>query len=471
MTWHQHAKAVAGGADVRVVLQVASECGGPHTAIDAGLHRHPIPTGSGVPGVLLFEVLALGARDRDLVHHVIRAERVTQRIGIEALWTVLRPVVVVAVLDELFDAHVDLGEVGGDELAVHDDAGRRVAGVAPRVDIGVGGVVDIWVVPDAGLNEIRGTQANQLVIGVGFEEEVANVVPPASKALRVIKDLGELGVELVERRCRDRGRDAAWHQRRWVRELAEHQGAHDATDAGVFERLEVDLTLERVHGIHDVFDGLVPVDVCVLGRCLLSEGDELGVRHRHECGRIVGTGEQTEVDRVVVEHLGNFAEVSHDNAKRWRHNAEGLLDRHRRHGGVHATTHTTCTRTDVDGIAWVAALQDDFIATKQHCLRVRIDGFAVLEVERGVNSQCTGDTGDRVDTPLLQAGRRRTCAWLAGVVFPDGLGIDAVRVADSVADLGLAVFVDFDGQVRESHLLDLLRCPRAEAWWRGASCR
>ena len=57
--------------------------------------------------------------------------------------------------------------------------------------------------------------------------------------------------------------------------------------------------------------------------------DKLGVCHRDEGGRVVGSGEQAEVDWVVVEHLGHFAEVSHDNAKGRRHDAEGLLDGHR----------------------------------------------------------------------------------------------------------------------------------------------
>ena len=128
-----------------------------------------------------------------------------------------------------------------------------------------------------------------------------------------------------------------------MRELAEHQRAHDAANAGVFERFEVDLPLERVHGIHDVFDGLVAVNVCVLGRRLRGELHELGVGHRHERSRVIGSGEQAEVDWMVVEHLGDFAKVTNNNTERRRNDAEGLFDGHRRHGRVHTATHTTGT--------------------------------------------------------------------------------------------------------------------------------
>jgi len=200
-----------------------------------------------------------------------------------------------------------------------------------------------------------------------------------------------------------------------------------------------------------VFDGFVTVDVGVLGRGLLGERHELGVRHRDQCGRVVGSGEQAEVDWVVVEHLGHFAEVSNDDTKRWRHDAEGLFDGHRRDGRVHAAADAASAGADVDGIARVAALQDDLVATEQHGLAVGVDGFTVLEVEGRVHGESTSDTGDRVDAPFLQPRRSRARTRFVGVVLPDGLGVDAVRVGDAIANLGLAVGTNVDWQVRECH--------------------
>ncbi len=238
-----------------------------------------------------------------------------------------------------------------------------------------------------------------------------------------------------------------------MRVFAVHQGAHDATDAGVLQGLEVDLALEGIHSIHDVFDRLVAVDVGVFCRRLRRQRDQLGIGHRDQGGRVVGPGEQSEVNRMVVEHLGHFTKVANQNTKRWWNDPEGLFDCHRRDRGVHTTTDTAGPGADVDSISGVAALEDDLVAAEQHGHRVGVDRFSLLKVERGVNGQGAGHAGDRVDAPFPKPWRSRS-RWSPTFrpnVLLDRLVYDTVRVANTLSQGRDTGRVELDREIPKTH--------------------
>ena len=65
------------------------------------------------------------------------------------------------------------------------------------------------------------------------------------------------------------------------------------------------------------------------------------------------------------------------------------------------TAHPARTRRDVDGVAGITTLEDDFVPSKQHGHGVGLDRNASIEVEHGVYRERSGHTGDRVDAPFL----------------------------------------------------------------------
>src|SRR4051794_27473554 len=73
--------------------------------------------------VTAVEVASLRTGERRLIPRMALVDRITERIvGDECL--LLGPVVVVGAAEQDPHAEVDVDQVGGDELVVHDDAGR-----------------------------------------------------------------------------------------------------------------------------------------------------------------------------------------------------------------------------------------------------------------------------------------------------------------------------------------------------------
>ena len=77
-------------------------------------------------------------------------------------------------------------------------AGRRPAPLAPVVAVLVGRVVGVGVVPLPRVDHVRGPRADLPVLRVGLVEELDEVVPDGDDLLRVVEELGDPQVDLVE---------------------------------------------------------------------------------------------------------------------------------------------------------------------------------------------------------------------------------------------------------------------------------
>src|SRR3712207_5888196 len=106
------------------------------------------------------------------------------------------------VLDELLQPQVDVLELRGHELPVHYDPRRSPPPLAPLVAVLVARVVGLRVVPDPEVYKVRRRAPHLPVAGVGIVEEVAQVVVDRRALLRVVEELLQAQVDLVE------GRDA-----------------------------------------------------------------------------------------------------------------------------------------------------------------------------------------------------------------------------------------------------------------------
>ena len=106
------------------------------------------------PRVLVGEVARLRLGQRHLVPRVALVDRVAERVvGDERL--LVGPVVEVARPEQDPDREVDLDQVGGDQLAVEDQARRDLPGPAPLRHVLVVVAQDVRVVEGAPAHEVR----------------------------------------------------------------------------------------------------------------------------------------------------------------------------------------------------------------------------------------------------------------------------------------------------------------------------
>ena len=120
--------AVAGGLDVADVHQARERRRPePRERPAAGVERQVIagplvePARRHDPGVLAVEVALLRPRDRRLVPRVALVDGIAERVGLDERLAAF-PVVVERAAEQDADAQVDVDQVGGDQLAVDDDA-------------------------------------------------------------------------------------------------------------------------------------------------------------------------------------------------------------------------------------------------------------------------------------------------------------------------------------------------------------
>ena len=425
---------------------------GPHPPVDPGLHGGPVPTRGCVPGVLLLEVPALGLNDRVLVPEVVGGDGVAHRIGGVA-WLPGRPLLVEGVGDVLLAADVDLVEVGRLEDAVADDPGGRPPPVPPHRRVGIGGVVGLGVIPDPGLDEVARPSPDPLVEGIRLEEEVHQVVPPQSNLLGVVEELDQPRVVLVECRGRQGGGHPAGDEGGRVGVLAVHEAAHLPPQPGELDGLEIDRPGEGVHGVHDVLDGPVAMDVGVWSVGLRGPLDQLGVGHLDQGRRVVGAGQQAQVDRVVVEHLRGLTEVADAHTHGRGPHAEGHVQPERGDARVDPTTDPTGPGADVDRVPGIPALEDDLVAPEQHGHGMRVDDLPAVEVHVNVDGQSPGNPGHRVDHPLPNPGRGGDSSPDRGRPLRKGLRplLQGVGIGHSLFHVSPPLLVKLDRQILETH--------------------
>ena len=183
------------------------------------------------PGVFAVEVALLRPRRGRLVPRVPPVDRVAERVGLDEHLLVL-PVVVERRSQKDADAEVDVHQVVGDRLAVHDDAGRDVHRLAPLVHVLVLVVAHLGIVPRAPAAEQDAALADLLVAGQRFVEEVEQVVVQRHDLLHELDVLHQaddvVGEELLGRH----GADAAGVKRGGMDVPAFHQAEHLARHAG-----------------------------------------------------------------------------------------------------------------------------------------------------------------------------------------------------------------------------------------------
>ena len=137
------------------------------------------------PAVLVGPVALLRLGQRHLVPRVALVDRVAERVlGDERL--LARPVVEVRAAQQDPHREVDLDQVGGDQLALEDEAGRDVPVLAPLAHVAVGVVDVVGVVEAAPADEVGVAVADHVVPRQLLQEEVVQVVVHRHGALDVL---------------------------------------------------------------------------------------------------------------------------------------------------------------------------------------------------------------------------------------------------------------------------------------------
>src|SRR3984957_10081479 len=202
------------------------------------------------------------------------AQRVARRI---LTVRVALPGIIERAIDELLDAAVEPGQIGGDKLAIDDGARCRPALLAPTVAIFIGRVVIVLVIPLTEVDHVRRGAAKLSKGRVAPIEEVENVVPNPRAALGVIDEGPELsyeGIELFHAKCE---RDAAWADRFGMRIFSAEQDIGRARRPHHTERFDKELAGTPVQVRHDGADGRVAVNRGMSGRGTLRPGPDLGI--------------------------------------------------------------------------------------------------------------------------------------------------------------------------------------------------
>ena len=140
---------------------------------------------------------------------------------------------------------VDVDEIGGDQLAVDDDAGGDEHRPAPIGHVLVVVVADVRVLERAPAAEQDAAPADLLVAGQRLVEEVEQVVVQRHALLHEL-DVPHQPDQIVGEELHRRHRaDAAGIERRGMHVAAFHQAEHLARVAADLQRLAVELAGER----------------------------------------------------------------------------------------------------------------------------------------------------------------------------------------------------------------------------------
>ena len=290
-------QAVPGGFDIVARGQLLRQRRDVDPRVRSGFECVPVPRRRGGPAVALLPVLRARPRDRRLVPWMVRAERRAHRVSLEL---VVIPLLVIRVLDELLDAHVQVAQVGRHQLAVDDGPGRRPAMHAPLVGIGIGGVVMVFMVPLAKVDHRRRKFAAVLVVGIAGVHEVVHIVPDADAFLGVVEERRQRHVELAEGVRIDRGGDSAGNDGLRMRVLSPQKHIRFARHPRHLQRFEVQLARQRIEIGHDRADGRIAMHRGVLRgrshRLLPHFGIGIADQRLGE----IGAGQDEQVQRVVV---------------------------------------------------------------------------------------------------------------------------------------------------------------------------
>ena len=191
------------------------------------------------------EVALLRTRDGGLVPGMALIHRIAQRIVLDERLAVL-PVVVVGTAQQNADVQIDVDQVGGDQLAVHHDAGRDEHLSAPVGHVLVGVVADVGIVERAPAAQQNAALAHLLVARQRLVEEVEQVVVQRHDLLHELDVLHQPHQVIGEELDRGHGADAARIERRGMHVPAFHQAEHLARHAAHLQRFAIERAGERI---------------------------------------------------------------------------------------------------------------------------------------------------------------------------------------------------------------------------------
>src|SRR3984885_14908969 len=123
------------------------------------------------PSVFAAEVALLRSGYRGLIPGMILIHGISQGIFLKEFFGIF-PAVVIRTAEEDAYIKVDVHQVAGYELVVHDDAGGDVHGAAPLGHLLVGIIADRGIIERAPARQKDAPLANLFVSGKRFVEEV-----------------------------------------------------------------------------------------------------------------------------------------------------------------------------------------------------------------------------------------------------------------------------------------------------------
>ena len=268
-------------------------------------------------------------------------------------------------------------QVGGDQLAVDDDARGDEHLAAPVGHVLVLEVAVLRVLERAPAAEQDAPLADLLVAGQRLVEEVEQVVVHRHDLLHEL-DVAHQPGQVVGHQLDGGDRaDAARVERGGVDVPPLHQAEHLPGAAADLQRLAVELAGERVQRPHDVADGPVAVVAGVrrLGAVGLLEHAGVGLGDHLLA---VVHPDQVLLEDVVVEHvLGGLAEVDDPLAQVRRLHAVGHVLRVAGAGGVVVAADAADAAGDEVRVARVLALHEDRVAAEDRRGAVALGDLAL----------------------------------------------------------------------------------------------
>ena len=258
-----HLHAVSRGLDVADVHQ-AGQSRGPETrdGSAASIQRQMIasplvqPAWRHDPGVLAVEIALLRTRNRGLVPGMVLVHGIAQGIGFHKSFGVF-PVIVIRTAQQNADVQIDIDQVRGDQLAIHDDAGRDKHLVAPVRHVLVGVVAMIGIVERAPAAQQDPPSSDFFVTRQSVVEEVEQIVVQRDDLLHELHILHQTNQIVGEELNRRNGPDSAWIKSRWMNMASFHQAEHFARHAAHLQSFPIELARKGIQRRHDVCNGAI----------------------------------------------------------------------------------------------------------------------------------------------------------------------------------------------------------------------
>ena len=244
--------------------------------------------------------------------------------------------IVIGIVHEILQAAVQLGKLGGAEFAIHDGTGSGPALFAPGVAVGVGGVVMLFVIPLAKIDHGGGGFAEQPVLGIGFVQEVEEIIPNRDAPFHIVVERRKLALKFRDLFGGEFERHAARDDRFGVGVFAAQHRVGFAGNADHYQRFAIELAGAAIELVHQRTDGGVAVRRSELCGGGFGAGPNLGIGPAKGFLGIIGPGKHEKMHRVVVEILATQQQIAGHGAERRRLDPQRHFETKRGRGGMDA---------------------------------------------------------------------------------------------------------------------------------------